>query len=233
MSEQLGPVVDPARLAGLQPDIAGADLVLRRWTPRDASQLLVLLTDPGIRHWNLRTIESLDEAVRLIASWKRDWRRHTSASWAVVRPGSRRQVLGQVGFRALYAADGVAEMSYWVGPGIRRRGVASAAAQLLSDWAFTDLGLERLELVHSVRNEASCGVAEAAGFEFEGTKRRLQRHADGWHDMHLHARIRPAGAPEGDDAAGNGRWVPPPRASTRRDRSLVRHARSASRAAAE
>lgn len=233
MSYQLDPVVDPARLAGPQPEIAGQGLVLRRWTPRDAPQLLVLLTDPGIRHWNLSTVESLDEAVRLIASWKRGWRGHTSASWAVVRPDGLRQVLGQVGFRALYAADGVAEMSYWVGPGIRRQGVASAAVHGLSDWAFAHLGLERLELVHSVRNEASCGVAVTAGFEFEGTKRRLQRHADGWHDMHLHARIRPTADLDAHDSAGNGRWAPPPRSPARRDRSLVRHTRPASRAAAE
>jgi hypothetical protein len=33
-------------------------------------------------------------------------------------------------------------------------------------------------------------VAIGAGFQVEGTKHRLQLHADGWHDMHLHGRVR-------------------------------------------
>ncbi|MEU1023512.1 GNAT family protein, partial [Streptomyces sp. NPDC005904] len=50
-------------------------------------------------------------------------------------------------------------------------------------------GLHRLELTHATANEASCRVALKAGFPAEGTKRSALLHADGWHDMHLHARI--------------------------------------------
>jgi RimJ/RimL family protein N-acetyltransferase len=32
-------------------------------------------------------------------------------------------------------------------------------------------------------------VAEKAGFAAEGVKRGAGWHADGWHDMHLHARL--------------------------------------------
>ena len=46
-----------------------------------------------------------------------------------------------------------------------------------------------VELIHSTRNPASCRVAENAGYKLEGTKRREALHADGWHDMHLHARL--------------------------------------------
>jgi ribosomal-protein-alanine N-acetyltransferase len=234
MANPWEPVVDLTRLAGPQPEIAAAGLVLRRWVPKDAEQLVAALTDPSIRHWNLYWLDSLEEAKRLIAVWKQGWKRHTSASWAVVRPDDRRRVLGQVGFRTLYPADGMAEVSYWVAPEGRRQGIASSAARMLSDWALADLGFERLELVHSVRNAASCRVAVAAGFEVEGTKRRLQRHADGWHDMHLHARIRLIAGPEADSRTGIGWMAQLPRSATRRDRSLVHgHARPASRAVAE
>jgi hypothetical protein len=33
-------------------------------------------------------------------------------------------------------------------------------------------------------------VAGKAGFAFEGTKRSAVLHQDGWHDMHLHARVQ-------------------------------------------
>lgn len=51
-------------------------------------------------------------------------------------------------------------------------------------------GLNRLELAHSVHNDASCRVAANASYALEGTKRAEGLHADGWHDMHLHARLR-------------------------------------------
>lgn len=184
------PVVDPKRLAGPQPEIDAHGLILRRWTARDAPQLMAAFADAAIQKWNLRTVESLDEAEKLIAAWRHGWKRHTAVSWAVVQPEQRETVLGQVGFRALYPVDGMAEVSYWVVPGARQRGVASAATRALADWAVTELMLERLELVHSTQNEPSCLVAQAAGFQGEGIKRRLQKHVDGWHDMCLHSRIR-------------------------------------------
>lgn len=184
------PVVDPKRLAGPQPEIATEGLLLRRWAPRDATQLKAAFGDPAIRQWNLRTMDSVDEALKLVAAWKQGWKRHCAASWAVVRPEDPDAVLGQVGFRALYPVDGMAEVSYWVMPGHRGQGIAGRATSTLADWAVGELQLERLELVHSVRNPASCRVARTAGFEVEGIKRRLQKHADGWHDMCLHSRIR-------------------------------------------
>ena len=38
-------------------------------------------------------------------------------------------------------------------------------------------------------NPASCRIAENAGYPYEGTRRQQVLHQDGWHDMHLHARL--------------------------------------------
>jgi ribosomal-protein-alanine N-acetyltransferase len=192
MSYLVEPAVDPIRMAGPQPAIVSGDLMLRRWNPRDAAQLVAAYGDPDISHWNLRRLDSENEAQSLIHTWKRGWRRKEAASWAVVRMDDVDKVLGQIGFRSLYLGDGMAEISYWVVPGQRRMGLATRANLTLSDWAIKELGLHRLELVHSVHNAGSCRVAVNSGFEIEGVKRQLQQHADGWHDMCLHARIRTA-----------------------------------------
>ena len=47
-----------------------------------------------------------------------------------------------------------------------------------------------MELLHSTRNLPACLTAKRAGFRVEGTKRRLQQYQDGFHDMHLHSRVR-------------------------------------------
>jgi len=65
----------------------------------------------------------------------------------------------------------VAEIGYWVKRGARRRGVAGGAARLVIDWAFTEVGVERLEILTYPGNDASQALAEQLGFRREGLLR--------------------------------------------------------------
>ena len=58
-------------------------------------------------------------------------------------------------------------------PSRARRGVATEALRLLTDWGFTERGLLRIELLISVDNLASIRVAERAGYVKEGVLRSL------------------------------------------------------------
>jgi ribosomal-protein-alanine N-acetyltransferase len=99
---------------------------------------------------------------------------------------------------ALMAAYADPEISHWhartfsdaheARDWVRQR-VATRALCALSDWAFDDLGLHRLALLHATRNAGSCRVAHRGLYVAEGTLREQALHPDGWHDMHLHARL--------------------------------------------
>ena len=65
------------------------------------------------------------------------------------------------------------ELGYIVAAGARGRGVASDALRLLTEWAFSELGALRLELLISVENEASKRVAQRCGYEREGVLRSI------------------------------------------------------------
>jgi [ribosomal protein S5]-alanine N-acetyltransferase len=164
-----------------------AGLVLRPWRPQDTPVVEEAYADPAIRHWNLRALDAR-EAGAWIAQWAERWRAERDGCWAVT--DEREAVLGRVALRGIRLADGRAECTYWVLPAARGRGVASGATAAMARWAFDELGLHRLELQHSTGNPASCRVAAKAGFALEGTLRSAMLHPDGWHDMHLHARLR-------------------------------------------
>jgi RimJ/RimL family protein N-acetyltransferase len=66
-----------------------------------------------------------------------------------------------------------AELGYVVAPEARGRGVATAGLRLLTEWAFRELGAERLELLISVENPASKRVARHCGYTYEGTLRSV------------------------------------------------------------
>jgi RimJ/RimL family protein N-acetyltransferase len=59
------------------------------------------------------------------------------------------------------------ELSYGVAPPFRRRGIATRAAGLASEWALREGGFSRVELRIDVGHPERCVVAERAGFTFE------------------------------------------------------------------
>jgi RimJ/RimL family protein N-acetyltransferase len=186
MPRQTAPVVPPGSLSRAeQPVLPAGGLILRPWTAADAAALMAAFADPAIQRWHARTVGSAAEAGAMIAGYGRAWAAETAAHWAITGP----DVLGRVALRSVGLAEGCAEIAYWVTAAARGRGAAARAAAAVSGWALDDLGLHRIELGHAVANTASCRVAQKAGFGYEGTRRSAALHADGWHDMHLHARI--------------------------------------------
>lgn len=79
----------------------------------------------------------------------------------------------------------VGSIGYWVAPEARGRGVATRALVLLSRWAVTEGGVERLELTTHPENAASQRVAEKAGFVREGVLRSHLRFREGRRDSVL------------------------------------------------
>nr|WP_329313846.1 GNAT family N-acetyltransferase [Streptomyces sp. NBC_01278] len=184
-------VVPPGRMtARPQPvlDLPGP-LHLRPWTAYDAPALVESCHDPDIRHWNRSPLLSPAEAVARIERWQERWHAEQAAIWAVA-PTTGGPPVGLIGLADLDLPGGSGELLYWLLPAGRGGGVMAAATTRVSRWAFDELGLHRLRITHSVGNPASCHVATKAGFPLEGTMRGALLHADGWHDEHLHARLR-------------------------------------------
>jgi RimJ/RimL family protein N-acetyltransferase len=170
-----------------QPEIAGDGVLLRPWSPEDLEAVLAGYTDPDIQRWHTRSMDA-GEALTWIDSWPGRWRAESGAGWAITADD---RVAGQISLRGVLLDEGLADVSYWVLPAARGRQIAPRALGALARWGFGELGLHRIEVQHSTANAASCRVAERAGFALEGTKRSEAWHTDGWHDMHLHAKIQP------------------------------------------
>jgi len=65
------------------------------------------------------------------------------------------------------------ELGYLVAPAARGRGVAAEALRLLTDWAFAELDVLRIELRISPGNEPSRRVAARCGYVREGLLRSM------------------------------------------------------------
>lgn len=171
-----------------QPELRTQGLLLRPWSSSDVDAVMTAFADPAIRHWHRRHFERREEASRWIYSWKSHWQANTDASWAVTNELTG-DTLGYVALRALIPEAASAQLTYWTLPNYRGQGVATRATSAVAEWAFCTISVHRLYLVHSTANARSCRVAERAGFRLEGTLRGYMLHSDGWHDVHMHARL--------------------------------------------
>ncbi|MEV7446919.1 GNAT family protein [Streptomyces sp. NPDC091204] len=190
-AEGIPPVVPAGRMRHLpQPvlDLPGGWL-LRPWEPSDAPALIASGLDSDIQHWNRTGRFTEAGAEERIARYRDNWDTEKAAIWAIA-PATGGPALGLIGLADLDLPGGSGEILYWLLPAGRGSGLMVPAAEAVTRWAFDGLGLHRVRITHSVANPASCAVATKAGFPLEGTMRGALLHADGWHDEHLHARLR-------------------------------------------
>ena len=65
----------------------------------------------------------------------------------------------------------VGEVGCCLVPAARERGIATEALRLLTDWAFAELRLGRVQVFVAPENVAATRLAESAGFRREGVLR--------------------------------------------------------------
>jgi len=79
-------------------------------------------------------------------------------------------MVGCISFKNVRWREDVVEIGYWLDPRARGRGLATRAVTALVGVAF-DAGFHRVELRIAEGNDLSLGVAQRAGFVYEGTLR--------------------------------------------------------------
>jgi len=125
-----------------------------------------------------------------------EWLQHSKGAWAtgsefvfgIVDDDDR--MLGGCGLNRLDGPHHTANLGYWVRASALGRGVATQAVRQLVAFAFGETSLQRLEIVASVENRASCRVAERSGAIPEGIAHgRLSVHGL-QHDAAIYAFVR-------------------------------------------
>jgi RimJ/RimL family protein N-acetyltransferase len=111
-----------------------------------------------------------DVAAARLAEFKNGWERENRFGPAlIVAAADTDEMVGVVFLRV--CEDDSVELTYGVAPAYRNRGIATAAAVLVSGWCLRQVGAARVELRVGQSNVASLRVAAKAGFSREGIVR--------------------------------------------------------------
>jgi RimJ/RimL family protein N-acetyltransferase len=154
------------------PELADDTIRLEPLTQADVPALLALKDDPDIiRFTRVPTVVDEEFVRGWIGRYEAGWGDGSCAGFSV-----RGTDGGFLGFAALVDIDleqSEGELGYMTAAAARGRGVAVRAVNLLTRWAFDELGLLRVELRIDVENAPSERVAERAGYRRDGVLRSV------------------------------------------------------------
>ncbi|MDX6223680.1 MAG: hypothetical protein QOJ92_2996 [Frankiales bacterium] len=166
------------------PDLTTGRYYLRAPAPEDVADITEACQSPGFTRWTRLTPDyTLENAQKFI---KRD--DPLRPSWMALDAVTGR-VSGWVGLFLDAHDDAQAEIGYWVAPWAQGRGAATESSAAVVRFAFAELGIYRLQLVHAAPHAASCAVARRLGFPLEGVLRGAWFKLGERQDVELHARL--------------------------------------------
>ena len=119
---------------------------------------------------------SLEDSQKYLADSEQKRHRGAEFNFCVFERSSG-DLIGSVGINRITPEYKFANLGYWIRTGYTGQGLATLAARTAARFAFTELGLTRLEIVVMEGNDHSRRVAEKTGAVSEGMQRnRLYYH---------------------------------------------------------
>ena len=121
---------------------------------------------------------SASDAIEFIREQRRQWSSQRGASFAITRSADR-QAIGACSLGDVDAERLRAHVTCSVTPFARGQHIAQRAVRLLCNWAFQEVGLQRLEFYIEPENLASAMVAQRIGCRPETDSSHTRTSRDG------------------------------------------------------
>lgn len=82
-----------------------------------------------------------------------------------------KQLAGVIGCHRIDKINQITELGYWLGKQFQGRGIMTRCCQALTDYAFEELEINRVEIRVAEENVKSCAIPQRLGFSREGILR--------------------------------------------------------------
>lgn len=133
--------------------------------------------------WDCKGPEDIRAFIRQCLQWMAEGKMYLFYLW------DGDEVIGSIDVHAVNLDHSTGGVGYWLSQAYTGRGIMTRAAQAIVDFAFGELGLNRVYLRCATGNHASCAIAERLGFQLEGILREEMRNRDHFDDMKLYAML--------------------------------------------
>jgi RimJ/RimL family protein N-acetyltransferase len=170
-------------------ELHGTGFILRGWFDGDEESLQQHANNPKVSTYLLDrfpypyTINDADKWVTYMQHQKKQ------TNFAIAIDG---QVCGGIAIDLMIDANSKAgEIGYWLGEPYWGRGIVTEAVKLLTEYAFKNLDVIRVQAGVFGQNAASMRVLEKAGYIKEGIMRKAIIKNGNVMDKHMYAILKP------------------------------------------
>ena len=168
-----------------------SDCELRLIEPAHAEELSALVNDnfEHIKEWSA-WLKEPNRPVELTSEWiGHNLRRFTSGDGFETGIWYKGRMAGQIGYNYLDRENRKTEIGYWLGESFQGKGLITRSCAALIQNAFTELGMNRIEIRCGSENHKSRKIPERLGFKEEGTARQAEWLHDHFIDLVVYAML--------------------------------------------
>ncbi|HLG61085.1 MAG TPA: GNAT family N-acetyltransferase [Ktedonosporobacter sp.] len=172
------------------PSLSTNRLLLRQIQPKDAEALFATFSDEeAMRFYGHEPHRSLEETRQLIEQTQARYARREAIRWGLTLKGEDR-VIGSCSLHHFDTGFHRAETGYELNRAFWRQGLMTEAMFAVLTYAFTELGLHRIEAIIDIANEPSKNLLLRLGFTYEGNLRQRYAFRDHFEDEHYFGLLR-------------------------------------------
>ena len=166
-------------------------LILRRAVQEDAQDMFHnWASDPDVTKFlTWPPHESVEATQNILARWQAAYEQDNYYLWMIV-PKELGQPIGSISVVRQNDAVAEAEIGYCIGRPWWHRGFMTEALTAVTDYLFTEVGMNRVAARHDPNNPHSGGVMRKCGMKYEGTHRACDRNNQGICDAAQYAILR-------------------------------------------
>ena len=166
-------------------------LLLRRFTVNDAQEMFNnWASDRDVcmyMRWNQH--KSIEETKTMINRWLDSYDKSSFYLWAISLKKNEK-LIGSIGLFVVNENDCCGDVGYAIGKTFWRQGFATEALKSVLDFAFINVGFNRIETYHSLNNPGSGKVMQKCGMTFEGLARQKYKSILGFEDSNMYAILK-------------------------------------------
>jgi ribosomal-protein-serine acetyltransferase len=164
------------------------NLELRTLEPSDAGNFFELIreNDAHLRQWLgwLDDDKSVADTEKYIIESNKRFENKEGLDLGIFYESKQ---IGGIGLFPWDRANKKTSIAYWLGEEFQGKGIITDALKTVIDYAFKEMGLNRIEVTCAVGNEKSSAIPKKLGFTFEGIAREGEWLYDHFVDLEVYS----------------------------------------------
>ncbi|NQX48800.1 GNAT family N-acetyltransferase [Paenibacillus tritici] len=175
---------------GVIPELSGRNVRLRAMAAADAPALLGIWSHSEVAPWldgpPLSSVEDAEALIALLTEWAAE---EESLRWSILGPDG--VVIGSCGYNH-WQLEGAyrGEIGFELSPAVMRRGYMREALELMLEFGFRSMGLNRIEAICIPDNLRAQRLLAGLGFRQEGLLRQYRHTASGYQDVQMYSLLQ-------------------------------------------